>query len=319
MAEPDEENQTPDERMAWLRARGVTIEMPGEVKGPAEVGDGRTFSFVKIPVDDSLQCEERDGPVSEGDALPALLGPSFGGCSLTDEELRAHAAAEGQAGVDIKVLRAIMEKGSCEHFRLAVPTPGNGHEAVCAYIDEASSLKGLPKNARAIALAGACGFPGGCEFCGDVYISRQKWSPEGKVHNMSFKLGELDTSSLWIRRAGTENLEFQKATRPEEHAEAQAGGVGDAPASGEGDGYSWRDEAEEVEVLVQMPAGTAKKDVKVDFKRQEVKVTKPVALSLKLFKPVEVDGCNWTMGKDGQLILTLEKSTAAPWPKLLAA
>merc|ERR1719362_358746 len=120
MAEPQEEDQTPEERLAWLRARGVTVEMPGKVQGPDACGGGRTFTFVKIPADERLPCEERSGPVSEGDALPALLGPEFAGCGLSDEELRAHASTSGRA-VDIKVLRSIMEKGSCEHFRLSVP------------------------------------------------------------------------------------------------------------------------------------------------------------------------------------------------------
>jgi len=302
--------------LAWLRARGVTVEMPGQVQGPDACDDGRKFIFVKIPADESLPCEERSGPVSEGDALPALLGPQFAGCGLSDEELRAHAATAGQT-VDIKVLRAIMEKGSCEHFRLAVPTAGNGREAVCAYIDESSAWKGLPKNARASALAGHCGFPSSCEFVGDVFVGRQKWSDGGMVHNIDFRVSELHMGSTWIRRAGPENLEFQKATQPEEHEKAQASGSS-APASGKGEGYSWRDEDEELEVIVQIPVGTSKKDVRVEFKRQEVKVLKPVSLSLKLFKPVEVDGCNWTMGKDGQLVLTFEKGVAAPWTKLLA-
>mmetsp|Transcript_66268 Transcript_66268/g.194361 ORF Transcript_66268/g.194361 Transcript_66268/m.194361 type:complete len:316 (+) Transcript_66268:96-1043(+) len=315
MAEPEEDSQTPEERLAWLRARGVTVEMPGEVSGPEVSGDGRTFVFVKIPVDDSEDIEERSGPACVGDALPALLSKEFAGCGLSDDELRAHAA--GQT-VDIKVLRLIMEKGSCEHFRLAVPTAENGREAVCAYIDESSSWKGLPRNARASALASQCGFPGSCEFYGDVFVGRQKWSGEGLVHNIDLKVAELDPSSLWIRRAVPENLEFQKATQREEHEKAQAT-LSDAPASGEGEGYTWKDEGEELEVIVQVPAGTAKKDVKVEFKRQEVKFSKPVALSLKLFKQVEVDGCNWSMGKDGQVVLTLEKGAAAPWPQLLAA
>lgn len=316
MAEPAEEEATPEERLAWLRARGVTVEEPGARRGPAPTGGG-TFTYVKIPLDESLPCEERSGPLSKGDALPALLGPEFAGCSLSDDELRAHSSTAGQA-VDISVLRAIMEKGSAEHFRLAVPTDENGRQAVLAYLDESSSWKGLPKNQRASTLARQCGFPPSCEFFGDIFVSRQQWNEAGEVVNMDFRVGELEPGSLWIRRATTENLEFQKATRPEEHDQAQASGSGgDKPASGETEGYSWKDEGEELEVIIKVPEGTTKKAIKVEFKRQEVRILQPVSLSLQLLKPVEVDGCSWTMGGPGQVVLTLEKSSAEPWHRLL--
>ena len=44
--EPDEEFATKEERMAWLRARGVRIEEPGQQTGPSLTGDGRSFIFV---------------------------------------------------------------------------------------------------------------------------------------------------------------------------------------------------------------------------------------------------------------------------------
>eukprot|EP00931_Biecheleriopsis_adriatica_P116485 TRINITY_DN92123_c0_g1_i1.p1 TRINITY_DN92123_c0_g1~~TRINITY_DN92123_c0_g1_i1.p1 ORF type:complete len:342 (+),score=78.43 TRINITY_DN92123_c0_g1_i1:43-1026(+) len=313
--EPTEEDATPEERMAWLRARGVTIEEPGQRSSPAPTG--RSFSYVKIPADENLACEELRGPHSQGDALPALLGPSFAGCNLSDDELRVQAAVQGQQ-VEPSVLRSLMMAGRAESFRLAVPTDANGRESVYAYLDEASAMKGLPKNDRASAIARNCGFPGACEFRGDVYMGRQKWRAGGLVENADFRLGELEASSPWIQRAPTENLEFQRTTQPEEHAKAQAAGYPDKPASGQGDGYSWKDEGEELEIILQVPEGTTKKDVKVDFKRQEVKISKPKEITLKLFKPVEVDGCSWTMGRPGQVVLTLEKASAAPWPHLLS-
>eukprot|EP00439_Symbiodinium_sp_Y106_P039897 s767_g4.t2 len=86
VAGQDEEAfETPEERMAWLRARGVRIEEPGQSSGPAPSGQGRSFAFVRIPVEDAQTCEELDGPHCKGDALPTLLGPRFAGCSLSDE------------------------------------------------------------------------------------------------------------------------------------------------------------------------------------------------------------------------------------------
>merc|ERR1712129_123172 len=142
------------------------------------------------------------------------------------------------------------------------------------------------------ALALQCGFPASCALNGDIFIGRQKYAEGGIVENIDFMLAELEPSSLWLRRAPKENLEFQKETQAENHAIAQAGAAPDAPASGAGDGYTWRDEAEEL----------------------EVRMTKPLILSLKLFERIDVDGCNWTMG-DGKVVLTLEKATPAPWPQ----
>merc|ERR1712032_275495 len=103
-----------------------------------------------------------------------------------------------------------MVKGGAESFRLAVPTDANGRQAVYAYLDECSSLKDLPRNTRACTLARQCGYPAGCTFHGDIYVGRMQFGKDGKVENVDFNVAELDASSQWIRRAETENLEFQK-------------------------------------------------------------------------------------------------------------
>ena len=38
--------------------------------------------------------------------------------------------------------------------------------------------------------------------------------------------------------------------------------------------------------------------------------------TLKLYKAVNIDGCSWTLGS-GQIVVTLEKCAAEPWPQLL--
>jgi len=310
-----EEELTNEERMAWLRARGVVVEEPAS-RRPVASG-GATFKYVRIPLDDSLACEERTATKSAGDELLAVLASEFASdASVSDDALTAMAAQMGQS-VGNEAMRAVLRKGGAETFRLAAPTTSNGREAVYAYLDEASALKGLPRNARASALALQCGFPASCALNGDIFIGRQKYGEGGIVENIDFTQSELEPSSLWLRRAPKENLEFQKETQAENHAIAQAGAAPDAPASGAGDGYTWRDEAEELEVEVQVEKGTSKKDVKVQFLKQEVRMTKPLTLTLKLFERVDVDGCNWTMG-DGKVVLTLGKATPAPWPQLLA-
>ena len=68
---------------------------------------------------------------------------------VKDDELKAHAAIQGQPTVDVKVLRKLVMQGRAESFRLAVPTEANGREGVYAYLDEASEMKSLPLNERA--------------------------------------------------------------------------------------------------------------------------------------------------------------------------
>lgn len=310
-----EEELTPEERLAWLRARGVIVEEPAGRRKPAP-GGGAPFKYVWIPADENLDCEQLEAAKSPGDALLAVLGPRFSsGADVSDEALLAKAAEMGHS-IGIDALRAELVKGGAESFRLAAPSSANGSEAVYAYLDEASALKGLPLNKRASALAAQCGFPAACQFHGDIFIGRQKWD-KGVLENVDFMLAELEPSSQWIRRAPVENLEFQKETQAEAHAKAQEGvGLGE-PASGKGDGYTWRDDDADVEIVVEVEKGISKKDVKVEFRRQEVCVIKPVPISLKLFSKVDVDGCNWTVG-DGKLVLTLEKAAAGPWPDLLA-
>lgn len=317
-----EEDLSSEERLEWLRARGVLVEEPTSRRqtGTKSTG-GPCFKYVKIPHDENHACEELSGEVGTGDALPSILSPAFaGGANLSDDELLAHASAMGQ-NVGLEALRKVMSLGGAEAFRLAVPTDANGREGVYAYLDEASAVKGLPTNKRATALARSAGFPATCLLCGDIYIGRQKWNAEGLVENIDFAIPELEPTSLWIRRAPTENLEFQKATQPDAHGEAQQGAFPADLCSGETEHYSWKDQGEEIEILVKIEKGTAKRDVKVEFKRKEIVISKPLKLSLKLFKTVETDGCNWTLG-DGQLVLTLEKSDGdkdALWPRLLDA
>jgi len=45
-------------------------------------------------------------------------------------------------------------------------------------------------------------------------------------------------------------------------------------------------------------------------------MTKPIALLLKLFRPVQIDGCNWTFDAR-RVVITLEKCKDEPWSRLV--
>eukprot|EP00927_Polykrikos_kofoidii_P062381 TRINITY_DN57193_c0_g1_i1.p1 TRINITY_DN57193_c0_g1~~TRINITY_DN57193_c0_g1_i1.p1 ORF type:complete len:344 (-),score=72.85 TRINITY_DN57193_c0_g1_i1:55-1032(-) len=314
--EPSEETATPEERLAWLRARGVIVEEPADRRPKVPVSRGRPkFTYVRIPVDENEDCEELSGETDDCDALPQLLAPRFASGDVSDEALLACAASAGQT-IGLDHLRTVLARGGSECFTLAPGTDENGREGVKAYLDEVAALKNLPRNNRASTLVQQCGYPASAELRGEIFVGRLKWGNGGVVTNVDFHLPELDAKSPWVLRAPTENLRLQAATNPEEHSKAQAGASADKPAEGEGEGYSWQDQGEEVEIRVSVESGTSKRDVQVDFRRREVRVTRPVRLELKLHAPVELDGCTWTVG-DGQIVLTLEKASAAPWPQLL--
>lgn len=310
----EEELTTAAERLDWLRSRGIQVEGPNIPEPKALPGGGQRFKYVYLPVDETKPAEELVGEAAgPGDVLPALVGTVFAG-RIDDETLLNLAKAHGEA-VGLDALRQSVSRGGADSFRLAAPSPENGREAVNAYVDDCSTLKGLPRNVRATALARACGFPDSCVFHGDVFLGRVLW-PESGVKNGDFHLKDLEPAALWQKRAPTENLRFQQQTQPEEHADAQRSSQ--APAdnvSGSGEGYTWQDSQEDVEITVLSPS-VNKKDVKVMFKRRSVEVKAPVQMSLELYAAVDNDSCSWVLCKEG-IRLTLPKDQETSWPQLL--
>jgi hypothetical protein len=122
---------------------------------------------------------------------------------------------------------------------------------------------------------------------------------------------------------------------PAEHARAQSNFSTNVAALGEVDGYFLSEEPYSLEVLVKVPKGTTMKDVKVEFRTQEIRVIKPVTLPwlklgvrhayLKLYYSADGDVCHWTVG-DGQIVITLVKCghslqalKARPWSQLISS
>jgi hypothetical protein len=132
----------------------------------------------------------------------------------------------------------------------------------------------------------------------------------------------MDPASEWMRRAMSENLEQQRlmnsVTGSDRTQDANDGEDGKAKV--EKEGYSWTQTGEEVELVVGVGA-LAKKELKVQFLGQSVKVNKGELLALELFARVDPDGCTWTLekakGGGSNLVITLEKSEEVSWPRIL--
>mmetsp|Transcript_111321 Transcript_111321/g.255318 ORF Transcript_111321/g.255318 Transcript_111321/m.255318 type:complete len:333 (+) Transcript_111321:29-1027(+) len=318
-AQNGEEGQSEEERIAWLRARGVQIEMPEDRNKPKAAGSGKmhTFKYVRIPVDPKEEITECTAQVpveeAQGDKMTTVLEGVFAENFADDAVLESFSKSQG-GSVGIEALRKTMMKGGCESFRIAAPTEDNGREAVYLYLDESGQLKGLQRNQRAVDLAVRCGYPADISLRGDMYVARVKWTGATAVlGNVDFTLADLSPAAVWARRAGKDNLEFQKSTQPEAHESAQAvlGNEVDHSEHDEGS-YTWRDEGDDVEVSVSIPADVKGKDCKVTIKPSKLLVAvekASVQLELQLWDKVVPEDSTWTVS-GGKLVVTLNKVNA---------
>ena len=248
-----------------------------------------------------------------GDQLKKLLATVFTK-GLVDAEALKHSnllnltQQAGDESLLDKVTPATLAGmgGEAEVFRLS--------DTVQMYLDEIGALKKLPPNKRAGNLAAQCGYGAGVSFHGDMYVGRYV-----EHKNVSFTLDDMDPAAAWLKTAPEENLRHQAN-------DGRVGGMSAeeiATKGGSGDGYTWKQDNEEVEVTVPVPEGTRGKEIKVAFKPSSVKVTVPskdnFELSFDLFANVSTDDCTWSLS-DGSLVITMEKASSdETWPALVKA
>ena len=343
------DEQSSEERIEWLRARGVTVDMPedrqpqpGQLEPQPEAEPGapqHRYTFVHIPLDDSLPYKEMTAEVAAstpGDDLMRHLKPHFAdGKDVDHNQLMKQYAGTSAAGVSASALQSVSAAGSVESFPLVRPSAANGHQGVFMYLDEVGALKKLGRNSRANALAQSCGFSG-VDFFGDLYIGRvagpgMRSDPALQSPNRDFQLSELDSSADWVRGAATENM----ATARSMEAMGSAMGattinMGEGIGRQEDDGtkgYSWEQTEDDIEIEVPVPEGTRAKGLKVSITPRKVTAVLvgggtpgggacKLPLTLELFEPIRPDESTWTV--DGnQLLLTLEKAEEGQWPMLV--
>ena len=360
----EDAEETPEQRLQWLRDRGIVVETPEDRVRQADLeasmarlrpGDPgtRCFRFVRIPADSSMPLSEEEAVVHEEsseaaknsrksgradtgvDHLNSLLKPRFASGTVDSSALRSVAAAnhltnEASAGVLEKLSAASVAAGggAVEVFRIA-----NG---INLYLDAVGALKKLPENARASRLASMCGF-GDVPFFGNMFIGRLEEDGHGhlpKGSNVDFTLSDIvgydgPNPPVWLQRAANENLERQRREMLASGGATAAGGMTAeemATRGGAGDGYTWSQSPEDVEVVVKVPEGTRAKSIKVSFSTRKLKLTVPAAAGGSeppfeltvdpLFGKICPDDCTWTVS-DGNLVVTMEKAKAkAVWPSL---
>jgi hypothetical protein len=181
-------------------------------------------------------------------------------------------------------------------------------------------LKRLSLNKRAANYALAAGFNPPPSFYGDVFLGRVKHKPT--ITNLSFSLPDTSIDADWIQAATTANLEYQlEMNKIIGRTDTQPLYAGSDGTVKQEDGYTWTQTEEELEVSISLPPDAISKAVQVQCRPQtiEVKYEKEVKLLLSLFERVDVDSCTWTLetGTDRKkLIITIEKSEQALWPRI---
>ena len=339
------EGDSQEARIAWLRQRGVQIEIPGEVRSAAAGGaaaagedeEGESVVVVRVPADESLPYEEVtvSGVGSfRGDELPQRLRRYFSSSGREiDSELLLQTAAKQFGTQDVRIshdsLKKTAELGSVEAFALDSPSDANNLRGVSIYLDEAGQLKGLRSNPRASQLARQCGFIN-VPFVGDVFVGRhviKRGQGGAVVGNESFTLKDLDSGAAWMRGAETRNYELgvsrgQVTMNPAGDEDCVAGEDSDR-------GVVWTESLESMEVQYSFPGGVSytSKQFTVKFASKAVTISlKPGApggspdtalelVSLKLAGSVSPDDCTWTVSGP-VLSLYLEKVSPKLWQKL---
>ncbi len=228
-----EELTTPEERIDWLRSKGIQIDLPGEKRTKSSIGgkDLRIVKVVRIPCDESKKMEELELQVEKavyGDQLLQTLKPWFqakGASSFNMDMLKETAAKQfGNSGIKISedILQSMAEYGSVEAFTLDQPVAANGYQGVAFYLDEASQLKSLPPNKRATQIARECGFID-VPLSGDIYLGRtvildkngnniknESNLNQSKLTNIDFNLADV-SSSGWMKGAESRNYAAKAA------------------------------------------------------------------------------------------------------------
>lgn len=325
-----------EERISWLRDRGVLIEFPNEAAKAAKKASasGKTSKIVivKIPCDEKRPFEEIEIPIVEeekGDQLLQLLLVYFNNTHLTTSVIdglqKNQTTLFGTESVKVSdsTLQALGQKGSVEAFSLSRPCEENLHCGVSFYLDEIGQIKNLPQNRRAVALATICGFDN-VPLVGDMFVGRTTVIPHKGLHHTDFRLADMDSSAKWLHGVKKENYEFGIKTG---RAAVEGGGEKDYNGGeNSSKNYSWKDSSDSVEIVLKTPLGTTSKDIAVVFRTRSVEVkTKSTGVSLlsiaSLFANVDPDDCTWTFAnnnglKEPELELTFVKSSAGPWTAL---
>lgn len=318
----DEASITSEERISWLRERGVKIEFPGdESQKQSTVGSMRSITIVRIPINISEQYENVEVLIDDdasGDQLIKLLKPNFSSSSTIDEESLNTATEKllvsNQATGNLSVSKNTLEKmlkqeGHVETFSLTRPCQENKWTGILLYLDEAGQLKNLEANERAAALASCCGFKG-ISLAGVIYIGRyislQSSGRSGIFRHESFTVADLDSSSDLLRNAERDNFNYGKAVGQvamESTDTSQADKVHES--NNPNSNYKWTQTEESVEIVLPLEKGEgskAKKQLMISITSSNISVIDKSSsrslANINLLNPINKNDSTWSISGD---------------------
>lgn len=293
--------------------------------------------FVFVPCDPERALEEWTEPVLEGKEVESVLDrckahyratqPPPGGAAAA-ERLRGVLGEDAAKTADPALLEHAAQMLLVESVALLPGGPKNGFSHVNLYCDDQATLKGLPPNARATALAREAGLD--TAVCGDAFVGRVVDDSADVFRREDFTLAEVAHDAPWLADAREANVRRRAASTRAADLAASGGatvvgatGGADEPvemAAKAGERYAWRQDDDEVTVEVDVPAGTRGKDVRCKIGAQSLLLevaTLPegerVLVDGTLFQRVVLDESAWSVGDDkGQrrLTVTLTKEPA---------
>ena len=345
MSGPDPEKQeSSEERIAWLRDRGVIIEIPNEKTSPNTSSRDRCnvsrIVVVKISADDRKDYQEVEVEIDaskSGDQLLIELKPFFQVSTETAddggtldmkmlENTMKNSFGNTNAVVSPSTFKELAMLGNVEAFSLSHPCDDNNFTAVSFYLDEIGQLKHLDVNRRAVALANSCGLKN-VPICGDVYVGRTRRLPNEKIVHENFRVADLDSDALWLRNVETQNYQYglktnQVAMQNHERADDEVSKGEDVAK-----GYRWSETSSTVEVVFFLPSALSKKELSVVLKSRSLVIKnltdKTTLLELpSLRDAICADDSTWIMGQEGgrpTVEISMEKmAPGATWRSLLA-
>lgn len=274
------------------------------------------------------------------------------------EEVKAQAAQSSYASqmskLDDDALIGIMQanqtSASCEITALTVPTSVNNQRCVSMYSDDNARTQNLPYNRRATELLVACGHsiagepspsrvaigaapPGG--ICGDAFVGRCHDDEIGDIwERVDFTVEDANPRAAWCEEArkqggggggGGSGGPRSLTGLMNQNAGAITNGANNSGFDkGEGDGYKWSQNDEEVELRFPVAAGTKAKYVKINFARTTLKVivAGQTLVNGELGGNAEVEDSTWTIEdikhKGKELCVTIcKKEEGRTWPFVL--
>ncbi|KAL3910791.1 MAG: hypothetical protein SGARI_001954 [Bacillariaceae sp.] len=291
----EEKDLSAEERLQWLKDRGVLVETPEERKAAAaavtstatssSAPKGDPITYVYIPADAGKPLQDcifyppaptssssSSAPSFGGDPLSDYLKPAFatnadkidlGLFQQSQDANPVHQLGTGSDGSTPKVseetLKKVAKQGHVETFSLVHPTPGNKFTAVNMYLDEVGQMKRLPLNSRASDLAKTAGYNPPPIFYGDIRVAG------GKPTYLDLTAQDCNCSNLpnaaapWLQQAATDNLEHQMQFNQitgKQQGETQPTVAGSDGVAKAEEGYSWTQSEEEIELTVPLPSSS---------------------------------------------------------------